>query len=475
MKSKFAWTPQIGPQLALIQAREIRCVFFGGARGGGKSDGLLGDFLQDVGRGYGENWKGIFFRKSYPQLEEVISRAKQIFLKCGATYKKQDRLFEWETGETIKFRFVSSVDDTDDYQGHQYAWVGLDEIGMYSDDQVLRRLIAINRNANRVVPLRLRLSGNPGGIGNNWINNRFVSYAKDGYQVVYDTDLRMEKVYIPSRVTDNHHLMKNDPTYIDRLEGVGSPDLVRAWLHGDFDVTLGAYFPELRRDRHLIKPFKIPSWWTRFRTIDWGQIHPAVIWFAVADGTYLDDNLGQFNKGDLIAYREYYPSNGVDSGERYTAQEIAEAMISLSIGENISYTTADPSMLKKSSDIVKGITLGQVFSKFGVQLIPALNDRVHGWSELRRAIKQPRFFITEDCSHLWRTMLSLQHDEKDKEDADTKGEDHLPDACRYGLTSHSYVTQNEIKVNESYIVVGKESTATYCEIFKDFGIDLDGS
>lgn len=42
------WEPQPGPQALAIGAPFILELLFGGARGGGKSDFLLGDFLQDI-------------------------------------------------------------------------------------------------------------------------------------------------------------------------------------------------------------------------------------------------------------------------------------------------------------------------------------------------------------------------------------------------------------------------------------------
>ena len=68
------WRAQVGPQLEAIRKHWVPELFFGGAVGGGKSDFMLGDFGQDVPR-YGAAWKGIIFRKSYPQLEELVQRA----------------------------------------------------------------------------------------------------------------------------------------------------------------------------------------------------------------------------------------------------------------------------------------------------------------------------------------------------------------------------------------------------------------
>ena len=42
------WEPQRGPQTIAIAASWVDELFFGGARGGGKSDFLLGDYYEGV-------------------------------------------------------------------------------------------------------------------------------------------------------------------------------------------------------------------------------------------------------------------------------------------------------------------------------------------------------------------------------------------------------------------------------------------
>ena len=78
----YAWTPQLGPQAeAMRTAYWCDELFFGGARGGGKTDFLLGDFLADID--LGEAWQGVLFRKSYPELDEIIRRSGQLFEQTG--------------------------------------------------------------------------------------------------------------------------------------------------------------------------------------------------------------------------------------------------------------------------------------------------------------------------------------------------------------------------------------------------------
>jgi hypothetical protein len=64
----------------------------------------------------------------------------------------------------------------------------------------------------------------------------------------------------------------------------GSPELVRAWLEGDWSVISGAFFPEFG-PQHIVLPIDLPPHWARFRAMDWGSAKPfAVLWFAVSDG-----------------------------------------------------------------------------------------------------------------------------------------------------------------------------------------------
>ena len=72
--NKIPWRAQPGPQLTAIKRAWVEELLYGGAVFGGKSDFLLGDFAQDIPSDYGAHWHGILFRKTYPQLEELIAR-----------------------------------------------------------------------------------------------------------------------------------------------------------------------------------------------------------------------------------------------------------------------------------------------------------------------------------------------------------------------------------------------------------------
>ena len=78
----------------------------GGARGGGKTDGMLGDWQSHAIK-YGERANGVFFRRTAKQLEEVVARSKQIYPLTGAIWRKQDATWEWVSGKRTKLSLRS--------------------------------------------------------------------------------------------------------------------------------------------------------------------------------------------------------------------------------------------------------------------------------------------------------------------------------------------------------------------------------
>ena len=47
-------------------------------------------------------------------------------------------------------------------------------------------------------------------------------------------------MFLRGRLTDNQELLKVDPGYVNRLKGTGDPELVAAWLDGDWDAVVGS-------------------------------------------------------------------------------------------------------------------------------------------------------------------------------------------------------------------------------------------
>ena len=229
------WQPQPGPQEKAIRASFVDEIFFGGARGGGKTDYLLGDFAADVEQ-YGEHWRGVLFRRTHPELDEIVDRSRAIYFDLfpDAEYKVGSHTWHFPGGSTLKLRHIETELDADHYQGHQYTWIGWDEVGSWPNLKAYHRLKACLRSAHAVPVKRIRVTGNPGGPGHNEVKRYFVDAAEEGHLTMGPD--KMTRMYIRSLVTDNKVLLQSDPGYIDRLKAVGDEQLVKAWLAGDWDA-----------------------------------------------------------------------------------------------------------------------------------------------------------------------------------------------------------------------------------------------
>lgn len=487
------WEPQEGPQALAIGAPFVDELLFGGARGGGKSDFLLGDFLQDIAQG--AIWRGICFRKSYPELEELLVRAKEIFLPLGAQYRVAEKTFVFTTGATLKFRHLETENDADLYQGHQYTWIGWDELGNWPNLNAYRKIKACLRSAHSVQNKRIRCSANPGGVGHHAVKNYFIDHAPLGMELVQSIDedgTITTRMFIPSRVYDNKLLLKNDPQYIARLREIGSPELVKAWLEGDWNVITGAYFPEFSSDKHVLEPFAIPAHWLRFRSMDWGSSSPfAVLWHCVSDG-YLTPTGIYIPSGAVITYREWYGCvpGKVNEGVRWDAVRVGTGIAKREENEKVTYGVIDPSAFKWDggpSHAERMATVGAYFRK-------ADNNRIGGWDMIRERlcgmrepkepsighnggppideladtdmVGMPMWYIFKTCTHTIRTLPALQHDLNNPEDCDTDGEDHAPDALRYGLMSRPWARPKPVKNPAGTIKLLQH--ATFDEIWADY-------
>lgn len=461
------WEPQPGPQSLAVAAQFVTELMFGGARGGGKSDYLLGDFLQDID--IGPEWAGIIFRKSYPELEELIKRAKVMYAPYNVIYKVADKTFVFPSGATLKMRHVDTEDDCDKYQGHQYAWIGWDELTNWPNLNSYKKLKACLRNGSIPIPFkRIRCSANPGGVGHHAVKAYFVDPCLTGMELLESVEMidvlgsdnvirkeewRTTRMFIPSKVQDNRILMRNDPGYIARLHEIGSPELVRAWLEGDWSVITGAYFPEFSVQKHVIAPFKIPDHWLRFRSMDWGSATPFCIhWHAVVSEAYqLPDNgspLRYLPAGAIVTYREFYGWNGTPNvGLRWPATRVAQEALKREVGDKVTYGVIDPSAYSNQS----GPSHAERMAVEGMFFRKADNNRIGGWDMLRDrlcgiegdiekdyGVGIPMWYVFHTCTHIIRTLPALQHDLTNPEDCDTDGEDHAPDTLRYGFMSRPW-------------------------------------
>jgi hypothetical protein len=446
------WRPQSKPQLALIDC-PLSEVFFGGARGGGKTDGVLGKWALKEQR-YGAKFNAIMFRRTTVSSEDAIERSKDIFKPLGGKFNESKLIWRMPNGGRVAFAYLDSIKDAEEYQGRNVTDAWVEEAGQYPDPAPIDRLFGVLRSSAGV-PVQLILTANPGGAGQHWIAARYglIPFPQGPKVVVRKLsngeDHKM--AVIPSRITDNRVLLHGDPGYINRLHLVGSAALVRAWLEGDWSAIEGAFFDKWS-NRNVVAPFEVPADWLRFRSFDWGYAKPfSAGWWAVAGDDYraLGPNGGgqTIPRGALVRYREWYgcQPGKPDTGLRLETELVGRGVLEREAkGEKITYGVADPSIFSEDG----GPARSEIFGRLGLHYRPADNKRIGkngamgGWDEMRQRIAGhdgvPMLYVFSSCKDFIRTVPTLQHDPMKAEDLDTSSEDHIADEARYACMSRPW-------------------------------------
>lgn len=450
------WAAQEGPQTALISC-PIFEIFFGGARGGGKTDGVLGDFLEHADA-YGEHAIGLMLRRQRTELIETIERSRAIYTPLGWVYHEQEKMWRAPNGARLRFAYLERDADAEAYQGHSYTRLYIEEIGNFPSERPILKLMATLRSGAGV-PVGFRATGNPGGPGHQWVRARYIDPAPMGWKVIRDPLTGLERVYIPSRVSDNAYLGDG---YVSQLKASGSVELVKAWLEGDWSVIEGAFFDCWSTEKHVVRPFAIPADWMRFRSMDWGSAKPfSVGWWAVAGDNFPvgdpgagRDSMALIPRGAIIRYREWYGSTGKpNTGLKLTAEQVALGIRDREKGEEIAYGVLDPAAFAVDggpsiAERMAASTNGAVWFKRADNRRVGILGALGGWDQMRRRLQgdgdgRPMLYTFSTCKDFIRTVPALQHDPDRPEDVDTDGEDHAGDEARYACMSRPWIEDKQ--------------------------------
>src|SRR5258708_40337603 len=115
------WAPQEGPQNALVEC-DLPEVFFGGARGGGKTDGVLGKWAKKE-RLYRSAFNAMMFRRTMVASEDAIERSRELYRPLGA--KLVDNVWRMPNGGRIVFGYLDNTKDADACEGRNLTdtWI----------------------------------------------------------------------------------------------------------------------------------------------------------------------------------------------------------------------------------------------------------------------------------------------------------------------------------------------------------------
>ncbi len=437
----IVWQPN--PKQVAFMRRWEEEALYGGAAGGGKSDAIVAEALRQV---HIPHYKGLIIRKTYPQLAELIDKTLNYYTGAfpRAVYNSSRHCWTFPSGAKIYFGSMQHSKDRLRYQGQAYDYIAFDELTHFTFEEY-SYLFSRNRPNGPGTRCYMRATANPGGIGHGWVKERFITPAPPMTTMWEDVKIKFpdgreeirkkSRIFVPAKVFDNPQMLRNDPEYITRLAAL--PEAERnALLYGDWNSFSGQVFIEWRNDpdhyhdrinTHVIAPFKVPQEWKIWCSMDWGFRKPfSVGWYAV-----------DYEKR-IYRIREYYgctgtPNVGVMMEPGAVAREILkiEADDPNLRGRRI-LRVADPAIWGTQT----GESVAQMFARAGIYFDKGEHARIDGKMQIHHRLAfdedgRPLLYIFNTCRHFIRTVPNLVYDDKDVEDINTDGEDHIYDELRY--------------------------------------------
>lgn len=248
------WKPLPGPQSHALKS-PADVIGYGGQAGGGKSDLL-------VGLGLIEHSKAIIFRREFPQIKDIVQRAKEISSGVRTGFNGQDQILSMPGGRTLEFGSMKDPDDWEKYKGRAHDLKAYDEVTEFLEAQV-RRSMAWCRTTKVGQRCRVVFTFNPPTNNEGrwivrffapWLDRKHPKPALPGelrwYALVNDVEIEVEngdpfehagetiypqsRTFIPAKLSDNPYL-DNSPEYRRVLQSTPEP-LRSQLLYGDFDA-----------------------------------------------------------------------------------------------------------------------------------------------------------------------------------------------------------------------------------------------
>lgn len=431
-------------QRVMMLPEEADC-FLGGGRGGGKSYALALLALRHVEQ-YKDKARILYIRRTYKGLADFELLTRELFgmvYGTSARYNGAEHVWRFPNGAYLEFGQLESHADYSKYQGRSFTLLMVDEAGQFPMPDLLDMLRS-NLRGPKDIPIRMVTAANPGGPGHFWIAKRYV-FMGAPWQSFHEPKSKRDWIYAPSTFAGNQFIDRDQ--YKDQLSSScpDDPELLRAWIDGDWAVNRGAYFASvLDEGRNAVEPWgAIPEHygqpWETYLAHDFGSSAPSAT-YIIAKSPGATHNGIFYPRDSLVLVDELATSkrDRPNEGLGWTVPILSEEILVMCKRWGIRPSgVADDAIFAKSGHGAGSIA--DEFMRGGVRFIPAQKaDRLTGWNIMRRMLADagkpdtPGLYVSRLCSYFWETVPYLGRDPKRIEDVDSSGPDHAADAVRYG-------------------------------------------
>ncbi len=442
------WRAHSGPQTRFLASTAFE-VGYGGAAGGGKTDAIVYGALRQI---HHPSYRALILRRTFPELQELMDRAQLVYPQVGGTWHGQEKRWTFPSGAKVEFGYASTYQDVLQYQTDEFTTISFDQLDQLPEERIWTYLSSRVRAKAGGLHLGMRASFNPGGVGGQWIKRRFVDVCPlDGSSITIESQtvdgrtVNQTRAFIRAKISDNPALLRNDPTYADRLAMLSELEYKQLAL-GDWDAMGGAFYPEIttqaQQDRLFITKAQLPAlldWHEYWGSYDWGFVHPATF------GQYV--RIGN----QVICLDTLFMHRYQDEEQAAQIKGAADRRCLRTV-----YAGHD-AFAKRMAHSAAAETVADVFGRYSIRLERAMIDRAAGAQVVRRLLAQPpigptpkgsielRFVDTPGNRRVMNELASLIPEETHpnvpaKRDANEQGlyGDDGADGFRYAIASPSF-------------------------------------
>jgi len=432
-------------QRVLLLPEELDA-FLGGGRGGGKSYALALLALRHIEQ-YAGAARILYIRRTYKGLSDFELLTRELFgtiYGSAARYNGAEHVWKMPNGGYLELGQLESHGDYSKYQGRSFTLLLIDEAGQFESPDLLD-ILRSNLRGPRGMPIRMIVAANPGGPGHHWLAKRFVFQAGP-WKPFLEPKSKRQWVYAPSTYDGNQFIDREQ--YRDQLEAScpHDPELLRAWIEGDWAVNRGAYFASvLDESRNAVDPWTVipvthGEKWQTYLAHDFGSSAPSVT-YVVCKSPGAVGPFGKFYPRDSLILVDELATAKRDrpnEGLGWLVPILSEEIIVMCQRWGVKPVgVADDAIFARTGSGAGCIA--DEFVRAGVRFDPAKKaDRLTGWNVMRRLAADagkpdvPGLYIARTCEYFWQTVPYLGRDPKRTEDVDSSGPDHAADAVRYG-------------------------------------------
>jgi predicted phage terminase large subunit-like protein len=177
-------------------------------------------------------YHALILRRTFAQLakpDALMDLAHQWLNGTDAHWNGQEHKWTFPSGATLTFGHMEHEQSKYDYQGAAYSFVAYDELTQFTESQYLYLFSRLRRKSESAIPIRMRAASNPGGVGHDWVKQRFIR------------DRAPERIFLRAKLADNPSL--DQEAYIASLSEM-DPLTKAQLLAGDWDAFPGGRFQE---------------------------------------------------------------------------------------------------------------------------------------------------------------------------------------------------------------------------------------